>query len=235
MAENALNVETRQGVGKGVARKLRAAGRIPGVCYGKGEPSVSVVLDPSALRHLLEQSGAGMNTLINLALEGGGTFDGRMVLVRELQKDPVEGSYLHADFFAVDVQNVVEVSVPIHISGHAQGVELGGILDQALREIELECLPLAIPSEIVVDVSELDVGQSLHVSDLTLPEGVTLRSDPGLSVVSVVAPKIEEVPEEAEEAEEGEVEGEVEGEGAEEKKEGATEASEETKEKKSGD
>ena len=232
MAENALNVETRQGVGKGVARKLRAAGRIPGICYGKGEPSVSISFDPRALRRLLERSEAGMNTLINLAVEGGGAFDGRMVLVRELQKDPVEGSYLHADFFAVDVQHTIEVSVPIHITGRAPGVELGGILDQALREIDLECLPLAIPSEILVDVGKLDVGDSLHVSDIALPEGVTLCSDPGLSVVSVVAPaKAEEVAEVAEEVE-GEAEGE---EPSAEEKEGAAEASAEAEEKKSGE
>jgi large subunit ribosomal protein L25 len=227
VAENALTVETRPGVGKGFVRKLRAAGRIPGVCYGKGEPSVSISLDPRALRRLLERSEAGMNTLINLAVEGGGAFDGRIMMVRELQKDPVEGSYLHADLLAVDVQQLIEVSVPIRITGRAQGVELGGILDQVLRELELECLPLAIPSEILVDVSELDVGQSLHVSDLELPEGVTLRSDPGLSVVSVVAPaKVEEVAEEAEEAEE--VEGE---EPAAEEKEGAAEAPEAAEEK----
>jgi large subunit ribosomal protein L25 len=232
VAENALNVETRQGVGKGVARKLRAAGRIPGVCYAKGEPSVPISLDPRALRRLLEQSEAGMNTLIDLSVEGGGAFDGRMVLVRELQKDPVEGGYLHADFFAVDVQHAIEVSVPIRITGRAQGVELGGILDQALREIDLECLPLAIPSEILVDVSELDIGDSLHVSDVALPEGVTLRSDPGLSVVSVVAPaKVEEV---AEVAEEAEVEAEGE-EPAAEEKEAAAEAPKEEAEKKSGD
>ena len=225
MAENALNVETRQGAGKGVARKLRAAGRIPGVCYGKGEPSVSISLDPHALRRLLERSEAGMNTLINLAVEGGGAFDGKMVLIRELQKDPVEGSYLHADLFAVDVQHVVEVSVPIHITGRAQGVELGGILDQALRELDLECLPLAIPSEILVDVSDLDIGQSLHVSDIALPEGVTLRSDPGLSVVSVVAPaKVEEVAEVPEEVEAEEA--------AAEEKEGAAEAGEGAREKR---
>ena len=232
MAENALNVETRQGVGKGVARKLRATGRIPGVCYGKGEPSVPISLDPRALRRLLERSETGMNTLINLAVEGGGAFDGRMVMVRELQRDPLEGSYLHADFFAVDVQHTIEVSVPLHITGRAPGVELGGILDQALREIDLECLPLAIPSEILVDVSELDVGDSLHVSDIALPEGVTLRSDPGLSVVSVVAPaKIEEVAEVAEEAEVA-AEGE---EPADEEKEGADEAPAEAEEKKKGE
>jgi large subunit ribosomal protein L25 len=230
VAENALNVETRQGVGKGVARKLRAAGRIPGVCYGKGEPSLPISLDPRALRRLLERSEAGMNTLIHLAIEGGGAFDGRMVLVRELQKDPVQGSYLHADLFAVDVQHAVEVSVPIHITGRAPGVELGGILDQVLREIDLECLPLAIPSEILVDVSDLDVGQSLHVSDITLPAGVTLRSDSGLSVVSVVAPaKVEEV---AEVAEEAEVEAE---EPAAAEKEEAAEDAEKAEEKKGGE
>jgi large subunit ribosomal protein L25 len=230
VAENALNVESRQGAGKGVARKLRAAGRIPGVCYGKGEPTVSISLDPRALRQLLEKSETGMNTLINLAVEGGGALDGKMVRVRELQKDPVEGSYLHADFVAVDVRQTIEVSVPIRITGRAPGVELGGILDQALREIDLECLPLAIPNEILVDVGELEVGQSLHVSDLALPEGVELCSDAGLSVVSVVAPKVEEV------AEEAEVEGEVEGEeAAAEGKEGEAKASEEAEEKKSGD
>jgi large subunit ribosomal protein L25 len=234
VAENALSVETREGVGKGVARKLRASGRIPGVCYGKGERSVSISLDPRALRHLLQTSEAGMNTLIHLRVGGGGTLDGKMVLVRELQKDPVRGGYLHADFLAVDVQNVIEVSVPIHITGRAPGVELGGILDQALRELDLECLPLAIPREIVVDVSALDVGDSLHVRDIVLPEGVTLRSDPDLSVVSVVAPtKAEEPVPEAEE----EVEGEVptpEGEEAADE-EGRPEAPEGGEEKKRGE
>ena len=155
MAENALNVETRQGAGKGVARKLRAAGRIPGVCYGKGEPSISISLDPRTLRRLLEQSEAGMNTLINLAVEGGGSFDGKMVLVRELQKDPVEGSYLHADFFAVDVQHAVEVSVPIHITGRDDayrhlvdssldwGQDLPGLATWLAEHEDDELLPLA--------------------------------------------------------------------------------------------
>ena len=188
MAENALNVEIRSAVGKGVARKLRAAGRIPGVCYGKGGGSVPLALDPIDLRRVLQRSGAGMNTLINLQVAGGGELDGNMVLVRELQRDPVRGGYLHADFLKVDLQQTVEVSVPIHIEGKARGVEFGGILDQALREVELECLPLAIPSELTVDVSELDVGDSLHVRDIALPDGVELRSDPDLSVVSVILP-----------------------------------------------
>lgn len=185
MAENALQVELRDGVGKGVARKLRAAGRMPAVCYGNGESTVTVSVDPTALRRLLERSDAGMNTLINLK---GAGVDGRMVLVREIQRDPVRGLYLHADFYSVNVEETVEVSVPLHIVGRAAGVELGGILDHQLREIELECLPLAIPKELEVDVSNLELGDSLHVRDIPLPEGVTLKSDPNLSVVSVVAP-----------------------------------------------
>lgn len=192
MSENAISVEIRREAGKGVARKLRAAGRIPGVCYGQGEKSVSIALDPHQLRRLIEKSDSGMNTIFNLAVDGGGSLDGKMVLLRELQRDPVRGTYLHADFYAVNVEEAIEVSVPIHIRGKARGVDLGGVLDQALRELELECLPLAIPKEIVVDVSELDVGDSLHVRDIVLPEGVKLVSDGDLSVVSVVAPTKEE-------------------------------------------
>jgi large subunit ribosomal protein L25 len=200
--DNALQVEVRDAVGKGVARKLRAVGRIPAVCYGKGKPSVGLALDPLALGKLLQASDAGMNTIISL--QGGGSVDGTMVLVKELQRDPVRGAYLHADFYTVDLEQRVEVSVPVHITGKAIGVEAGGVLDQALREIELSCLPLSIPKELMADVTNLELGQSLHVSDISLPEGVELKSDPMLSVVSVVAPMKEEeeaVPEEG--AEEG--------------------------------
>ena len=115
------------------------------------------------------------------------------------------GGYLHADFYTVDLEQRVEVAVPVHITGKAIGVEEGGVLDQALREIELSCLPLAIPKELMADVSELELGQSLHVRDIPLPEGVELKSDPELSVVSVVAPmKEEEEPVVEEGAEEGE-------------------------------
>ncbi len=202
MAENALQVEIREGKGKGVARKLRAAGRIPAVCYGKKDAAVPLSVDPKVLRHLLEHSDAGMNTIISLDVAGGGDLQGRMVLLRDLQKDPVRGRFLHADFYTVDLEQKVEVSVPLQLTGKAAGVELGGILDQQLREIDLECLPLAIPRLVEVDVSPLMLGDSLHIRDISLPEGVTLRSDPDLSIVSVVAPSKAE--EEAPEAVEGE-------------------------------
>jgi len=107
-----------------------------------------------------------------------------------MQRDPVTNAPLHADFFALDLTHDIDVSVPIHIRGSAPGVTLkGGILDQVLREIEVECRPDAIPDEILADVSLLDLGMSLHVRDLALPADVKLLTDPDLSVVSVVAPK----------------------------------------------
>jgi large subunit ribosomal protein L25 len=192
VADQELAVEIREHSGKGVARKLRAAGRIPGIFYGPGVPSVSITLDPHGLRRQLERSEAGMNTLFDLQAAGNSHLQGKVVLVKQLQRHPVSGAYLHVDLYAVDLTQTIEVSVPIHLTGKAMGVDLGGILDHNLRELELECLPRAIPREILVDVSDLGVGDSLHVRDLVLPEGVKLISDPDLSVLSVVAPAVEE-------------------------------------------
>jgi len=188
VADVALDVEIRSDKGKGAARKLRAAGRIPAVCYGSGRAPVSVSLDPRSLERLLKSSATGINTLIDLRVGGGGDFDGRVVLIKELQRDPVSARALHADFYAVDLEQAIQVSVPIHVQGTAPGVVNGGILDHALRELEIECLPRAIPDQILVDVSQLEIGMSLHVRDLVLPEGVKLMSDPDLSVISVVTP-----------------------------------------------
>ena len=206
MAVNALVAEVRDATGKGVARKLRAAGRIPAVVYGRGTESRAISIDPKALVQLLQKGGAGMNTLIELSVDG----TAKTVLVKELQRDPVRGRPLHTDFYLVELDQKVEVSVPIHLTGRAPGVELGGILDHPLREIELECLPRAIPESIDVDVSALDVGDSIHVRDLELPEGVSVQSDVNLAVASVVAPVVVEEPvvEEVEEGEEAVAEGE---------------------------
>jgi large subunit ribosomal protein L25 len=206
VADTALTVEVREGTGKGVARKLRAAGRIPGNCYGQRKAQ-SVSVDPRALDYLIKHSASGMNTLIDLKVEGGGGFDGKQVLLKELQRDPVSNEPLHADFFAVDLTHKLDVAVPVHLTGTAVGVSMGGgILDQVLREIHLECLPDAIPEEIAVDVSELDIGMSIHVRDLDIPRGSELISDGDLSVASVLAPKAaeEEIPTDVEELAEGE-------------------------------
>jgi large subunit ribosomal protein L25 len=216
VADQQLAVEIREATGKGVARKLRAAGRVPAVFYGRGDAR-SISLDPRALDRLLAASAAGMNTLIDLT--GGTELAGTQVLVKELQRDPVRGEILHADLYAVDLTRVVQVSVPLHLEGIPQGVSLAdGILDHQLREIEIECLPTAIPEEISVDVSALDLGDSLHVRDVRLPDGVSLLSDGDISVASVVAPAAAEeevvAPEEGEEGVVAEGAPAAEGEGA---------------------
>jgi large subunit ribosomal protein L25 len=198
VAEYELNVELRNEKGKGSARKMRATGRIPGIYYGVGEASQAISLDPKALDGLIASSGAGMNTLIDL--KGGAGLDGKVVLVKEIQRDPVKGTPLHADLYAVNLRKSINVSVPLRLTGSAKGALMGGILDHALREVELSCLPDSIPEEIPVDVSDLDIGDSLHVRDIPLPKGVTLMSDGDLSVVSLYVPAVaEEEPTEEEE------------------------------------
>lgn len=187
MGENTLAVEIREAAGKGVARKLRAAGRVPAVLYGQSTEAISLSLDPARLDRLIHASDAGLNTLIDL--EGDQRVAGKTVLVKDMQRDPVRGAMLHADLYEVDLSETIVVEVPVHVFGTPIGVTLsGGILDQSLREIELECLPRAIPDEIRIDVSGLEVGDSVHVRDLPLPGGVELRTDPERTVASVVTP-----------------------------------------------
>jgi large subunit ribosomal protein L25 len=193
VAETELVAEIREATGKGVARKLRSAGQLPAVVYGRGRPSLAVRLDPRALERVLRSSEAGLNTLIDLRVKGHEGGAARVVLVKELQRDPVRGGFLHADLYEVDLTQTVEVAIPIHLIGRPEGVEMGGILDHMLREVEIECLPRAIPQSIDIEVGQLEIGDGIHVRDLALPEGVKLLTDPGLSVAQVVAPAVEEV------------------------------------------
>lgn len=190
MGEVSIEVQLRDGRGKGANRRLRAAGRIPAVVYGHGNEPVALSIDPMELEKEIKASHAGMNTLFDLV--GDRAVAGRTVMLKELQREPVRGFPVHADFFEIDANESIEVSVPIHLTGTAQGVTMGGVIEHTLREVELSCLPSAIPDEIVIDVSALEIGDSLHVSDLALPEGVEIQTDPALSVVSVIVPRAAE-------------------------------------------
>ena len=203
MSENVLAVELRDGTGKGVTRKIRRAGRVPAVIYGHGKATLSLSLDPKSLESILKASDAGVNTLIGL--EGDSAISGKTVLVKELQRDPIDGFLMHADLFEVDPEEKIAISVPVHVVGIAEGITMGGILDHALREVELECLPSAIPDAIELDVTALSLGDSIHVRDLVVGEGISVRTHEELPVVSVILPTVvEEEPEVSDEELEGE-------------------------------
>jgi large subunit ribosomal protein L25 len=219
VGDQSLAVEIRTDTGKGLARRLRQKGRVPAVLYGHGKASVSLVVDASALEHLLRTSDAGLNTLIDL--EGASEVKGRVVLVKELQRHPVAGTLVHADFFEIDTKALIHVAVPIRLNGNPAGVKSGGILEHTMREIELACLPTAIPDSLEIDVSHLEVGDAVHVSDLRLPEGVETVLEESLVVAHVAVPKIEEEPVVEEELAEGEEAAEAAEAGADDSADGA--------------
>jgi large subunit ribosomal protein L25 len=191
MATVDLTGELRTGVGKGAARRLRQRQRIPGVVYGGPGGPIPVAVRPL---DLLTALGAGENVLINLSLAGGGEEQRRTVILKELQLDPVKGRPLHADFLEVSLDRKIRVEVPLVLIGDSVGVKgKGGILEQPLRQLAVECLPLNIPERISVDVASLDLGDAIHVRDLTIGEGIRILEDPHRVVASVTAPAAEEV------------------------------------------
>jgi large subunit ribosomal protein L25 len=161
------------------------------VVYGGPGGPIPVAVKPQDLFTAL---GAGGNVLINLSLAGGGEGQRRTVILKELQLDPVKGRPLHADFLEISMERKIRVEVPLVLTGESLGVKgKGGILGQPLRQLFVECLPLNIPERIAVDVSSLDVGDAIHVRDLTVAEGVRILEDGDRVVASVVAAAAEEV------------------------------------------
>lgn len=198
MERLALEISVREGRGKGPARRLRARGRTPGVLYGYGVTPLAIDVESRPLERALE---VGSNALIDLS--GADGLEGRVFLIKEAQRDPLSREITHCDFYSVDTDRRINVDVPVRLEGKPVGVEMGGVLEPLLRTVELSCMPLAIPDELVLDVSELVIGQALHVSDLAVPEGVELQLEGSISVVHVIAPRVEEEPEIAEVAAEG--------------------------------
>jgi large subunit ribosomal protein L25 len=187
-----LKAEPREGRGKNEARRLRAAGKIPAVVYGTDkDKALEIAVDPRTLLRILH-SESGVNTLIGL--EGAGLATGK-VLVKEYQLDPIDHKLLHADFYAVAMDKVLVVTVPIVIKGEPKGVkQQGGVVDFVNREIEVECLPGDIPEHIDVDISELMLHQGIRVRDLATGSKVKPVSDADMMIVHVVTVKVEEVP-----------------------------------------
>ena len=191
-----ISARSREGRGKGAARQTRREGRIPGVLYGHGEDSVPLSVDANELQRLVHTISIE-NTIVDLDLGSGEPYK---VLIRELQRHPFRDEFVHIDFFHVAMDEQIQVEVPIVLVGTPTGVKnKGGVLDHQLRELEVFCLPGSIPEKIELEVSHLDIGDSIHVSDIQLPD-VEILTDLDRSVVAVLAPTVIEAEEAAEEA-----------------------------------
>ncbi len=203
-----VRADARPEVGKGVARSLRRSGLLPAVVYSGGE-SRPIKIHGKDMTKLIF-SGTGDHALITIELhEDGSKKSEHSVLVKDYQTDPVSDELLHVDFIEVSLKELVKVTVPVVIVKEPIGIKMGGILEHLLRDLEFECLPTQIPDKIEIDASHIDIGQSLHVSDVPEQEGIKIISDPGGVILNVSAPKVEEeVVEEVEEAAEPELVGE---------------------------
>ncbi len=195
-----ITVERRTATGKGPARRLRGAGKVPAILYGPKRLPTTLAVDAAQLdRRLAHLEGTHLIRLVDAA-KSDADFHMRMVLVRELQRHPVSGAPLHVDFYEVDLTERLTVSVMLRFVGKAAGVVAGGIVQPLLRELEVECLPTEIPDYLEVDVSALGVHDALHAGDIPLPPGVSIAGDPGQSIVTVLPPTVEARPEAAEAA-----------------------------------
>ena len=186
-----VKADKRPEIGKGSARSLRRQGVLPAVVYGINE-STSIKIESKQMTKLIT-SGVGEHSLITIELnEGGKKASEHPVLIKDYQMDPVSDELLHVDFIEISLEKNVNVTIPLLIVKEPVGVKMGGILERRLREIEIECIPTQIPANIEIDAGHIEIGQSLHVSDLITPEGAKIITVPAEVVLSVSAPRIEE-------------------------------------------
>jgi large subunit ribosomal protein L25 len=184
MREIPVTITRRSGVGKGVARKARAAGQIPGVVYGPETEPFAVTVEERAFRSAMRN--ATKSSILTLQMDGKET----KAVMRELQRDPVSNRVLHVDFHAISMNKPIHVAIPIHFIGTPVGVKVdGGIMQTTMREIEISCLPTDIPEHLQIDVSELRIGDSVHVKNISVP-GATILADQQRTIVVISAPTI---------------------------------------------
>lgn len=218
-----LKADKRTESGKGAARRLRAADKIPGVVYGQGEEALPLALDAHDTLYLFNRISVE-NTIVDLEVDG--EKETIPTLVREVQVHPVRSEIVHVDFYKIQTGVAVEVNVPLHVEGIPVGVKhSGGVLQQVAHDLHVRCLPQDIPDALSLNIEDLEIGDQKTVADLELPEGVTLDLDPDTPLVLVSAPRSEEVLEalgpDTEEPETPELVGEDEEEGVEAEAEGA--------------
>ena len=188
MERVALTAEMRT-PGKGGARQARMAEKVPAVLYGRTVEPLAVVVDRKELEKAVKTK-AGMNVMVDLTIAGG---DSGLALIRDYQADPFKRRFIHIDFQAITLSDKLEVEVPIVFTGASVGVKEGGVVEQLRRTVHVRALPTAIPESIEVDITELNIGDSIHAEQLTLPEGVEFSSATNYTIVAIVPPAKEEV------------------------------------------
>ena len=217
-----LQTTVRKSTGNSPARSLRRAGQIPAVLYGPKMETVLLSVNIKDLEQVFKQGNA-FQVILNLVIQNGKKVT-KAAMVKELQTHPVSGNFIHIDFYEIDMKRQINVMVPIITNGQSVGVENGGMLNIVRREIELLCLPGDIPEAIEIDITDLEIGDSIHIEDIPLGENVEVSADFNFTVVTVLSPTVEE--EEVVEEEEAELEAGEEAEGEE-----AGEADESSEEK----
>ncbi|MGD1974677.1 MAG: 50S ribosomal protein L25/general stress protein Ctc [Desulfobacterales bacterium] len=217
-----LQTTVRKTTGNSPARSLRRSGHIPAVLYGPKIEPVLLAVNIKDLENVLKQGNA-FQMILNLVIQNGKKRT-KAAMVKELQTHPVSGNFIHIDFYEIDMKRQINVMVPVITKGQSVGVENGGMLNIVRREIELLCLPGDIPEAIEIDITDLEIGDSIHIEDIPLGENVEVSADFNFTVVTVLSPTVEE--EEVVEEEEGELEAGEEAEGEE-----AAEADESSEEK----
>ena len=194
MQQTQMKIETRTSTGKGISRKLRAAGRIPGIVYGRAMEPVPVSVEPKQLQAAIAGEG-GINNLITL--QGGGDLDNVVVIVADIQRDTLKRTPEHVDLHRVNMNEKVRVNVPVSLVGTATGIKEGGLLDFAHHSLHIECLPGEIPEHIEINIVDLKIGHAIHVEEITFPAGVKCLENPKASVVGVLGKARDEAPAEA--------------------------------------
>jgi len=199
-----LQATVRKTVGNGPARVLRRAGQVPAVLYGRKTDPVLLSVNTKDLELILKQGSFGQ-LILNLVIQNGKKVT-KAAMIKELQAHPVSGQLIHIDFYEVDMDRKIKVMIPVVTTGKSVGIEEGGLLNIVRRELEVFCLPGDIPESFEIDISELTIGDSIHLEDVPLGGDVEIASDVNYTVVTVLSPKVEEeeVEEEGEELEEGE-------------------------------
>jgi large subunit ribosomal protein L25 len=195
-----LKANIRQTSGSGVSRALRSTGRLPAVIYGPTTDPILISLNVKELETILKQGKVGLS-IYNLSIQNG-NITTKSVMIKDLQIEPMTRAFLHVDFYEIDMDRKIKVNVPVVTTGKSKGVELGGIVQVVRRELEVFCLPNEVPDNIEIDITDLDIGDSVHVEEIHLEGNIEIPADVNFTVITVLSAKLDLLEEDLEEGEE---------------------------------